>query len=187
MWTVKEVPDFFSGCFGMGSRDLQPGDIAAAVQNMMPDGEMKRHFYLGIDFIRKGSVHPKVKEWQDQVEKAYPGVGELALPDGTRVDLAGIGFSDLTLDFHVYSLFTLPAPSGQTDFGYVLFGNPTPGQASVFPGDNALDGQANTCQVRRSFRRGQCLLRRGVDGPIEEYSSFVMSLPQNAATAIVPA
>src|SRR5690606_6045152 len=28
-----EVPDFYSGGFGFGSRDLQPGDIVAAVDN----------------------------------------------------------------------------------------------------------------------------------------------------------
>ena len=30
-----EVPEFYSGCFGLGSRDLQPGEIVAAVQNML--------------------------------------------------------------------------------------------------------------------------------------------------------
>ena len=32
----SQVPDFYSGCFGLGSRDLQPGDIVAAVDNMLP-------------------------------------------------------------------------------------------------------------------------------------------------------
>src|SRR5512138_723984 len=40
-----EVPDFFSGCFGLGSRDLQPGDIVAAVLNMT-SGARRRQFYL---------------------------------------------------------------------------------------------------------------------------------------------
>ena len=35
---AEQVPDFFSGCFGLGSRDLQPGDIVAAVDNMLPGG-----------------------------------------------------------------------------------------------------------------------------------------------------
>ncbi|HSJ09565.1 MAG TPA: hypothetical protein VK928_06605, partial [Longimicrobiales bacterium] len=48
-----EVPDFYSGGFGFGSRDLQPGDIVAAVDNMVARG--RRQFYLGIDFIRKGT------------------------------------------------------------------------------------------------------------------------------------
>src|SRR4029079_431321 len=30
----EQVPDFFTACFGLGSRDLQPGDIVAAVDNM---------------------------------------------------------------------------------------------------------------------------------------------------------
>ena len=43
----EQVPDFYSGCFGLGSRDLQPGDIIAAVNNMLDDGDRQRQFYLG--------------------------------------------------------------------------------------------------------------------------------------------
>jgi pyruvate-ferredoxin/flavodoxin oxidoreductase len=46
-----DAPEFFSGTFGLGSRDLQPGDIIAAVDNMLPDGKRRRQFYLGIDFV----------------------------------------------------------------------------------------------------------------------------------------
>ena len=88
---ADDVPEFYSGCFGMGSRDLQPAEIIAAVTNMLPHGNKRRQFYLGIDFIRKGKVHPKVKEWQDQIEKAYPGVGDLALQSGDNVDLLPTG------------------------------------------------------------------------------------------------
>src|SRR5512140_3211110 len=52
------VPDFYSGCFGLGSRDLQPGDVVAAVDNMLPTGARKRQFYLGIDFIRRDTKLP---------------------------------------------------------------------------------------------------------------------------------
>ena len=83
----EEVPEFFSGCFGMGSRDLQPADIIASVTNMLPEGDRRRQFYLGIDFIRRDKVHPKVQEWQTQIEKAYPGVGDLSLAAGEDVDL----------------------------------------------------------------------------------------------------
>jgi pyruvate-ferredoxin/flavodoxin oxidoreductase len=48
------MPDFVSGCFGLGSRDLQPGHLVAAVENMLPGGRRRRQFYLGIDFVRKG-------------------------------------------------------------------------------------------------------------------------------------
>src|SRR5690606_16148399 len=33
------VPDLYSAGFGFGSRDLQPGDLIATVENMLPDGK----------------------------------------------------------------------------------------------------------------------------------------------------
>jgi hypothetical protein len=36
----------------MGSRDLQPEGLIAAVENMMPAGKQKKMFYLSIDFLR---------------------------------------------------------------------------------------------------------------------------------------
>ena len=48
-------PTSTRGCFGLGSRDLQPGDIIAAVDNMLPGRRSgRRQFYLGIDFVRAG-------------------------------------------------------------------------------------------------------------------------------------
>jgi pyruvate-ferredoxin/flavodoxin oxidoreductase len=83
----EAVPAFYSGCFGMGSRDLQPGDIVAAFENMFPDGGQRRQFYLGIDFIRKGATHPSVREWQEKIERAYPEVAALSLQSSENVDL----------------------------------------------------------------------------------------------------
>jgi pyruvate-ferredoxin/flavodoxin oxidoreductase len=76
---ATEIPDFFSGSFGMGSRDLQPGDLIAAVENMMEDGDRKRQFYLGIDFIRKNTPLPKLQIWQETIMEGYPSVGDLAI------------------------------------------------------------------------------------------------------------
>ncbi|MEE9577874.1 MAG: pyruvate ferredoxin oxidoreductase, partial [Gemmatimonadota bacterium] len=45
-----EIPTFYSGGFGFGSRDLQPADLIAAVENMLEGGQRRRQFYLGIDF-----------------------------------------------------------------------------------------------------------------------------------------
>ena len=75
----REVPDFYSGCYGLGSRDTQPGDLIAAVEQMLPDGQGRRQFYLGIDFLRKGTGSPAVEDWQKQVSDAYPQLAELAL------------------------------------------------------------------------------------------------------------
>ncbi|MFW5950918.1 MAG: 2-oxoacid:acceptor oxidoreductase family protein [Gemmatimonadota bacterium] len=76
---ADEVPDFFSGGFGFGSRDLQPGDLVAAVNNMLEDGKRRRQFYLGIDFIRKGTRLPKLEIWQEELLESYPKLPDLAL------------------------------------------------------------------------------------------------------------
>ncbi len=76
----EQVPDFYSACFGMGSRDLQPGDIVAAVENMLPGGAARRQFYLGIDFVRKGTRLPKLQIWQDTLIDRYPDLANMALP-----------------------------------------------------------------------------------------------------------
>ena len=75
----SEVPDFFSGGFGFGSRDLQPGDIIAAVDNMLDGGTRRRQFYLGIDFLREDSGFPQVDSWQQRIAAEYPGVAGLNL------------------------------------------------------------------------------------------------------------
>jgi len=86
-----EIPEFYSGCYGMGSRDLQPADLIAAVDNMRPDGAGRRLFYLGIDFIRRGTDLPKLAIWQERILAAYPGVDELALERGPDVNLIPSG------------------------------------------------------------------------------------------------
>lgn len=76
---ADEVPDFFSAGFGFGSRDLQPGDIVAAVENMLAGGAGRRQYYLGIDFIRKGTRLPKLQLWQEKLIGEYPDIERLAL------------------------------------------------------------------------------------------------------------
>jgi len=81
------IPDFYSAGFGFGSRDLQPGDIVAAVENMLPHGEGRRQFYLGIDFIRKDTRLPKLRIWQERLLEEYPDVGGLALSSAGEINL----------------------------------------------------------------------------------------------------
>jgi pyruvate-ferredoxin/flavodoxin oxidoreductase len=87
----EQVPDFFSGCFGLGSRDLQPGDIVAAVENMLPSSKRLRQFYLGIDFVRPDTRLPKLEIWQQQLLDSYPRLRELALPTAGDLDLSPPG------------------------------------------------------------------------------------------------
>ena len=90
-------PDFYSAGFGFGSRDLQPGDIIAAVNNMLPDGRRRRQFYLGIDFIRKGTRLPKLQIWQEQLVEAYPHLGELALESAGDINLLPEGATSIRI------------------------------------------------------------------------------------------
>jgi pyruvate-ferredoxin/flavodoxin oxidoreductase len=82
-----EVPDFYSSGFGFGSRDLQPGDLIAAAENMLDGGRHQRQFYLGIDFIRKGTKLPKLQIWQEQLLESYPHLATLALEPVAGVNL----------------------------------------------------------------------------------------------------
>jgi pyruvate-ferredoxin/flavodoxin oxidoreductase len=83
----EDVPEFYSGVFGLGSRDLQPGHLIAAVENMLPGGHRKRLFYLGIDFVRKGTRLPKLQIWQERLVEAYPDISRLALEPAEGVNL----------------------------------------------------------------------------------------------------
>ncbi len=83
----SEVPAFYAGCFGLGSRDLQPHDLIAAVENMLPGGANRRQFYLGIDFIRQGTRLPKLEIWQQELLETYPKLVELSLPPADGVNL----------------------------------------------------------------------------------------------------
>jgi len=95
-----QVPDFYSGCFGMGSRDLQPGDLIAAVDNMLDNGRKRRQFYLGIDFIQKDTRLPKMQIWQEKILADYPHVADLALPTAGDLDL----FPDDTVELRIHSV-----------------------------------------------------------------------------------
>ena len=93
----EQVPDFYTACFGLGSRDLQPGDIVAAVENMLPGGHQRRQFYLGIDFVRPGTKMPKLQIWQDQLLDRYPDIANLSLPSAGDFNLLPKGATALRI------------------------------------------------------------------------------------------
>lgn len=76
---LSDAPALYSGSFGMGSRDLQPEGIIAAIENMLPDGAHRKFFYLSIDFLRDDPVSPKQRLRQEQIEDRYPDIRQLAL------------------------------------------------------------------------------------------------------------
>jgi pyruvate-ferredoxin/flavodoxin oxidoreductase len=88
---AERIPDFYAGCFGLGSRDLQAGDLVAAVENMLDGGRKRRQFYLGIEFVRKGTRVPKLQIWQERVLEQYPHVADLALAPVAHVDVRPAG------------------------------------------------------------------------------------------------
>ncbi len=95
-----EVPDFYSGSFGMGSRDLQPGDLIAVVNNMLPDGKKQRLFYLGLDFVKKDTRYPKLQIWQEELLESYPHLADLTLEPVGDLDLMPEG----TISLRIHSI-----------------------------------------------------------------------------------
>ncbi|MEJ2004048.1 MAG: 2-oxoacid:acceptor oxidoreductase family protein, partial [Cyclobacteriaceae bacterium] len=97
-YSTSDVSPLYSGSFGMGSRDLQPEGIIAAVENMLPDGKRKKNFYLSIDFIRDTPITPKQREYQETIQDAYPKVKELALHGSENPNL--MPKEAITVRFH---------------------------------------------------------------------------------------
>jgi pyruvate-ferredoxin/flavodoxin oxidoreductase len=77
--TAKDMPSLYSGCYGLGSRDLQPEGLIAAVENMLPGAAHRKFFYLSVDFVRDESANPKQEIRQQELQTAYPGIKDLAL------------------------------------------------------------------------------------------------------------
>lgn len=77
-YKAGDMPRLYSGCYGLGSRDLQPEGLIAAVENMIPGGTGRKFFYLSIDFMRD-AADPKDEIRIQQLKDAYPRIGELAL------------------------------------------------------------------------------------------------------------
>jgi pyruvate-ferredoxin/flavodoxin oxidoreductase len=98
---LEDLPPLYSGSFGMGSRDLQPEGLIAAVENMLPEGARRSFYYLSIDFLREQALTPKQAVHQQALEADYPQLRELALhgsenpnlmpPDSVTVRFHSIG------------------------------------------------------------------------------------------------
>ena len=84
---ADQVPDLYSGCYGLGGRDLQATDLVAAVENMLDQGAGRRQFYLGIEFINEDTTLPKVQIRQESVLADYPQLRDLALRPADDIDL----------------------------------------------------------------------------------------------------
>ena len=95
---LADAPALYSGSFGLGSRDLQPEGIVGTVENMLPDGEKKRLFYLSIDFLRDKPITPKQEMYQQTIEESYPRVRELSVRGSENPNL--MPKESITVRFH---------------------------------------------------------------------------------------
>jgi pyruvate-ferredoxin/flavodoxin oxidoreductase len=84
---ADEAPRLHSACYGLGSRDIQPGDLIAAIKNMLPDRARRSRFYLGVDFLRGRSGAAVVTRHQEALRQSYPGLEEIELPPEENVNL----------------------------------------------------------------------------------------------------
>ena len=93
-----DIPFLYSGSFGLGSRDLQAEGLIAAVENMLPEGNKRKQFYLGIDFLHDIPFTPKQEIYQQTLQHAYPHLKELALHGSENPNL--MPEASITVRFH---------------------------------------------------------------------------------------
>ncbi|MFH1872491.1 MAG: 2-oxoacid:acceptor oxidoreductase family protein [Pseudomonadota bacterium] len=73
-----DLPRLYSGCYGLGSRDLQPEALIGTVENMLPDGAQRKFFYLSVDFARD-PINPKDEVHQQDLADKYPRLREMGV------------------------------------------------------------------------------------------------------------
>ncbi len=82
----EELPRLYSGCYGLGSRDLQPEGLIGAVENMLPEARQRPFFYLSVAFVRE-PTDPKDEIRMQQLLDAYPDVKDLAITGSENPNL----------------------------------------------------------------------------------------------------
>ncbi len=96
--SLSDLPELYAAAFGLGSRDLAPGDLIGAVENMLPDGAGRKLFYLSIDFVRDQPLHPLEQIQQQQLIRDYPHLERLVVKGSENPDLMPAGC--MTLRMH---------------------------------------------------------------------------------------
>lgn len=85
-YKTGDMPRLYSGCYGLGSRDLQPEGLIGAVENMIDGGKKRKFFYLSVDFVTDPST-PKQEIAQQELLDAYPRIKDLAVKGSENPDL----------------------------------------------------------------------------------------------------
>jgi pyruvate-ferredoxin/flavodoxin oxidoreductase len=88
---AADMPPLYSGCYGLGSRDMQPEAMIAAIENMLPTGAKRRFYYLSIDFLRDKPANPKDELHNEQLLAAYPRIKDMALRGSENPNLLPAG------------------------------------------------------------------------------------------------
>jgi pyruvate-ferredoxin/flavodoxin oxidoreductase len=158
---LSDVPDLYSACFGLGSRDLSPGDLVGAVENMLPAGPGRRMYYLGIDFLRERPLHPKEQIRQERLARDYPKLAELVVkgsenpnlmpPDCVTVRMHSIGgWGAITTGKHLATtLFDLLGwhIKANPKYGSEKKGQPTTFYLAVAPTPIRVNGEYHHVDV----------------------------------------
>ncbi|MCX7166996.1 MAG: 2-oxoacid:acceptor oxidoreductase family protein [Rhodocyclales bacterium] len=76
--TAGDMPRLYSGCYGLGSRDMQPEALIGAVENMLPEGTQRKFYYLSVDFVRD-PINPKDEVHQQDILDKYPSIREMGV------------------------------------------------------------------------------------------------------------
>ncbi len=77
-FVAADMPRLYSGCYGLGSRDLQPEALIGTVENMLPGGTQRKFFYLSVDFVR-APLNPKDEVHQQDIADKYPRIREMGV------------------------------------------------------------------------------------------------------------
>ena len=86
-YKAGDMPRLYSGCYGLGSRDMQPEALVAAIENMLPDGKQKPFYYLSVDFVHAKAANPTQQIHQQNLLQIYPQIKDLALRGSENPDL----------------------------------------------------------------------------------------------------
>lgn len=95
---LKDAPELYSACYGMGSRDTQPEALIGAIENILPGGKNKKMFYLSIDFVRERSLTKSQEDYQQELLTKYPNLKDLAIRGSENPDLTPEG--SITVRIH---------------------------------------------------------------------------------------
>ncbi|HZU98000.1 MAG TPA: 2-oxoacid:acceptor oxidoreductase family protein [Planctomycetota bacterium] len=98
--SLDECPRVYSGSYGLGSRDLQPGQIIGAVENMLDGAPKRPFFYLGVEFVQKNPPSPARKAQQDKMLADYPHLADLAIEGSENPSL----LPEQAISFRIHSI-----------------------------------------------------------------------------------